>query len=200
MFNDDTPPCRIVMWLVNALPPEYRGHWSGWWGETPLITPRLRRGWGLMSQLPCALLYSCAACVNSELLFLLTPPSRKEWALSRNYSRVVNWNYPRMSIAIYIQFTMHLWTASFSSVGPITLIFWFSESLERGLSDDVLKSKVYFWTKYQWSFLEIMARSKFGIWAYTIYASSFYKLQKIINSDHQISSYRADSSALKIAL
>ena len=34
---------------------------------------------------------------------------------------------------------------NFSSVGPIMLILWFSESIGRGLSDDVLKSNVYFW-------------------------------------------------------
>ncbi len=53
---------------------------------------------------------------------------------------------------------------NFSSVGPLTLILWFSESLERGLSDDLLKSKVYFGLVFDK--IEIMARFKIGIWAY----------------------------------
>ncbi len=59
---------------------------------------------------------------------------------------------------------------NFSSVGPITLILRFSESLGRGLSDDVLKSKVPVFDKILWPIAmvfarkwEIMARSKFGI-------------------------------------
>ncbi len=42
---------------------------------------------------------------------------------------------------------------NFSSVGPIMMIFWFSESLARGLSDDALK--LFFWPVFEtipWDF------------------------------------------------
>ena len=92
---------------------------------------------------------------------------------------------------------------NFSSVGPIMLILWFSESLERDLSDNVLKkSEVYFWPvfdKYHgpWYFPENMARFKFGIWAYNLIELllSFQTIIKSLNLDHHNSSYRADSSS-----
>ncbi len=60
-----------------------------------------------------------------------------------------------------------------SSVGPITFILWFSESLGRGLLDDVLKSKVYFlpvFDKIPWPYC-IGNYGPFQIWDLSIIPS-----------------------------
>ncbi len=73
---------------------------------------------------------------------------------------------------------------NFSSIG---LIKWFSESLERGLSDYVLKIWI------PWAIATIFFRTSIP----SERAPSKLS-EKLLNLDHQNSSYRANSSAFKI--
>ncbi len=132
-------------------------------------------------------------------------PQGSDWKLTRALA-----SYIHVSILNRASLNGH----NFSFVGPITLILWFSESWERGLSDDLLKSKVYFrpvfekyhglyksilglfLTKYHGLYIyahgifwkwEIMASSNFEIWAYHLNGRllSFQKIIKLLNLDHQ---------------
>ncbi len=87
---------------------------------------------------------------------------------------------------------------TFISVDPIKLtvssLKWCLEIKSLFLACFWQNTMVFFW---KW---KIMARSKFENWAYHLHGLllSFQKIIKSVNLDHQSSSYRANSSTLKI--